>query len=160
MFPSCCQIKSNTGNNECSYCIVFSNGDAMSGAKSVSNKEMESEDSWTFNFLDSNDSESDNPPPNPPPPSPFRTLHSHLTSTLPLLDHLTSFLYLHSHFMQILSLHGHLKSTLSLQTGTLFSLPRVTLPKSKTSIQHSGRAGLLILILILYVLVRTLPILY
>ena len=62
----------------------------------------------------SNDSESDNPPPDSP-----LTLHSHLTSIL----------YLHSHPMPILSLRGHLKSTLPLQTGTLLSPPRVTLPK-------------------------------
>ena len=56
----------------------------MNGAESVSNKEMESEDSWIL-ISYSNDSESDNPPHDPSP----LTLHSHLTSILPLHGHLT-----------------------------------------------------------------------
>ena len=54
----------------------------MSGAESVSTKEIESEDSWTFNFLHgySNDSESDNPPPDSPPhfaqPSHINSVHT------------------------------------------------------------------------------------
>ena len=50
--------------------------DAVSGAESVSDKEMESKNSWELPS-NSNDSVSDNPPPPP------RT-HCHLTSALPL----------------------------------------------------------------------------
>ena len=49
----CVTAKSNhlIGSNKCFYCNVFSYDDAMSSAESASTKEMESEDSWTFNFL-------------------------------------------------------------------------------------------------------------
>ena len=36
------------GSIECSYCIVFSYDAALSGAESVSTKEMESEDIWSI----------------------------------------------------------------------------------------------------------------
>ena len=98
--------------------------DALSGAERVSNKEIESEDSQTFNLLQQQFwvwQCTSSPPP-------LRTLHSHLTSILTLHGHLMSTQYLHDHLMATLSLNGHLKSTLPLQTGKL-SLPRVTLTK-------------------------------
>ena len=68
VFPPC-QIKKNhlIGSNKCFYCNVFSYGDALGGADSVSTKETESEDSWTLILISySNDSESNNPPPDSP----------------------------------------------------------------------------------------------
>ena len=104
----------------------------------------------------------------PPPPPPPLTLHSHLTSILPLHGYFTPFLYQHSHLMSILSLHGHLKSILPLQTGTLMNLPLVILPKlpspklvfnSETEQCFSlDNQLIVILILILYVLGSQTPI--
>ena len=61
----------------------------MSGAKSVNNNEMESENSW-ISISYSNDSESDNPPPGTPPPPPHFAQPSHVNSDTSWPSHIIS----------------------------------------------------------------------